>query len=214
MNSTQIVCHKQGPLWAVKLNRPDKANALSIEMLETLRTCFADAARDPELRVLTITGAGDRVFSGGADLAELKRVPDGDQDRLWDDVSDLLNDLPRLTIALINGHCIGGAMTLALGCDIRLGVAAASFSYPVLKNGILPGARDAARLRELIGGGRSAAILLGAQQIDAARAYDWGLVDYVVEPAQLQALAQNLSLTALQAATEHLAASKRLCRGA
>lgn len=161
MPSEQIVCAKNGPLWTLRLNRADKANTLSIGMLEALRSHFTAAARDPDLRVLMITGAGDRVFCAGADLAELKRGPDSEQDRLWDEVSESLNDLPRLTIARINGHCIGGGLTLALGCDIRISVAQASFAYPVLKNGVLPGAVDAARLRGLVGGGRTSALLLG-----------------------------------------------------
>ena len=212
MNSNHIVCEKEGPLWTLRLNRPDKANALSIEMLETLRTLLLQAAEDSALRSLIITGTGERVFCAGADLSELKREPDDAQDSLWNDVSEALNSLAILTIAMINGHCIGGAMTLALGCDIRISVPEASFSYPVLQNGILPGAEDVTRMRALMGPGRTSAILLAGQKIDAEQALMWGLVDYLAEQQALQALARTLTQTALESNGDHLAAMKQLCR--
>ncbi|RLA13787.1 MAG: enoyl-CoA hydratase/isomerase family protein [Gammaproteobacteria bacterium] len=164
MISKQIICDKNGPLWTLRLNRPDKANALSIEMLEALKTRLVEAAEDSALRALIITGTGERVFCAGVDLSELIREPDDAQDSLWKDVSGALNSLPILTIALINGDCIGGAMTLALGCDIRVSVPQASFSYPVLQNGILPGVEDVSRMRALMGPGRASAILLAGQK--------------------------------------------------
>jgi enoyl-CoA hydratase/carnithine racemase len=213
MKSDLIHCHKTEKVWTLKLNRPDKANALSIEMLAALKTCFAEAASDSMLRALTLTGSGGRVFCAGADLSELKRDPDDLQDALWNDVSESLNSLPLLTIALINGHCIGGAMTLALGCDIRISVPQASFSYPVLQNGILPGVEDVSRMRALMGPGRTSAILLAGQKIDAGQALMWGLVDYLAEQQELEALAQALAQTATESDGDHLAAMKRLCRG-
>ncbi len=84
-------------------------------MLESLRALLCEAAEESALRTLIITGTGERVFCAGADLSELIRGPDEAQDSLWEDVSGALNSLPLLTIAMINGHCIGGAMTLALG---------------------------------------------------------------------------------------------------
>jgi enoyl-CoA hydratase/carnithine racemase len=213
MKSDHIICDKNGPVWTVRLNRPNKANALSIDMLEALRTCFSEAANDSALRVLVVTGAGNRVFCAGADLSELKREPDDSQDALWSDVSGALNSLPLLTIALINGHCIGGAMTLALGCDIRISVPQASFSYPVLQNGILPGVEDTARMRALIGPGRTSAILLAGQKIDAEQALMWGLVEYLAEQQELESLAKTLAQTATESDGDHLAAMKRLCRG-
>ena len=113
------------------LNRPDKANVLNIEMLQILKAHIAAAAEEPEFRALILTGAGERVFSSGADLSASKRQIHI-QNVLWDEVSETLNSLPLLTIALVNGHCIGRAMALALGCDIRVGVPQARFSYPVL----------------------------------------------------------------------------------
>jgi enoyl-CoA hydratase/carnithine racemase len=213
VNSNQIACDKNGPLWMLRLNRPNKANALSVEMLETLKTRLVEAAEDSALRTLIITGTGERVFCAGADLSELKREPDNTQDSLWKDVSGALNSLPLFTIAMINGHCIGGAMTLALGCDIRVSVPQASFSYPVLQNGILPGVEDVSRMRALIGPGRTSAILLAGQKINAEQALMWGLVDYLAEQQELEALVRTLAQTATESAGDHLVAMKQLCRG-
>ena len=212
MRTDPVICHKKNKIWTLLLNRPDKANVLNIEMLQILKAHIAAAAEEPELRALILTGAGERVFSSGADLSASKRQLHI-QNVLWDEVSEALNSLPLLTIALVNGHCIGRAMTLALGCDIRVGVPQARFSYPVLQSGSLPGAQDMERLRAMIGPGRTSALLLAGQRIHGERALNWGLVDYLVERPALENLSATLSLVATQAEAEHLAAIKRLCRG-
>jgi enoyl-CoA hydratase/carnithine racemase len=212
MSTDPIICNKKDKIWTLMLNRPDKANVLNIEMLQTLKAIFAAAVEEPKLRALILTGAGERVFSSGADISESKRQVHI-QNVLWNEVGEALNSLPLLTIALINGHCIGRAMTLALGCDIRISVPQARFSYPVLQNGSLPGNQDLQRLRAMIGPGRTSALLLGGQRIHGARALNWGLVDYVVERPALENLSATLSLVAPLSAADILASIKRLCRG-
>ncbi|MBT5352695.1 MAG: enoyl-CoA hydratase/isomerase family protein, partial [Rhodospirillales bacterium] len=147
MSTDHVLLNKEGGLWRVTLNRPDKANALSDGMLHRLSDIFSDAASDEDLRVLVITGAGERVFCAGADLSELNTDSDDPANQVWRDLAEKLATLPALTIAMINGSCIGGALMLALGCDIRIAVPEAAFGYPVLKNGVLLGTRDAARMR-------------------------------------------------------------------
>jgi enoyl-CoA hydratase/carnithine racemase len=212
MSAEPIICKKQAKVWTLMLNREDKANMLNIEMLQTLKAILATALQERKLRALILTGAGERVFCSGSEVDESTRQTQI-QNVLWDEVGAALNSLPLLTIALVNGHCIGRAMTLLLGCDIRVSVPQARFSYPVLQNGALPGARDLDRLRALIGPGRSSALLLGGQRIHGERALNWGLVDYVVERPALANLGATLSLVATQSDGEHLATIKRLCRG-
>jgi enoyl-CoA hydratase/carnithine racemase len=212
MNKDLIICDKKDKVWTVMLNRSDKANMLNVEMLQTLKAHFAAAAQEPTLRALVLTGQGERVFCSGAEVVESKRQA-YIQSVLWDEVGEALNNLPLLTIALINGHCIGRAMTLMLGCDIRVSVPQARFSYPVLQEGSLPGLQDMERLRDLIGPGRGSALLLGGQRIHGERALNWGLVDYMVERPALTNLATTLALVATQSEAEHLADIKLLCRG-
>ena len=212
MSSDLVICNKKDKVWTVMLNRSDKANVLNVETLQILKAQFAAAAHEPSLRALILTGTGERVFCSGADTSEPKRQLDI-QNVLWSEVGQALNALPILTIALVNGHCIGRGMTLILGCDIRISVPQARFSYPSLQTGILPGEREMERMRALIGPGRSSALLLGGQRIHGERALNWGLVDYVVERPALRNLATTVALVATQADAEHLADVKRLCRG-
>jgi len=211
MISDLVICTKEEKIWTLMLNRPDKGNVLNIEMLQILKAHFAAAAEEASLRAVILTGAGERVFCSGTDVSDSKRQAHI-HNVLWDEVGYLLNSLPLLTIGLINGHCSGRAMTLMLGCDIRISVPQARFSYPVLQNGTLPGAGDMERLQTLIGPGRTSALLLGGQRIHGERALSWGLVDYVVERPALTNLASTVSLIATQADADHLAEIKRLCR--
>lgn len=211
MSDDPIICDKRDRSWTITLNRSDRANLLNVEILQILRAHLVAAAHDPALRALILTGEGERVFCSGADMNESKRQLDI-QNVLWNEVGEALNALPVLSIALINGHCIGRAMTLLLGCDIRISVAQAKFSYPALQSGIVPAERDVKRLQALIGAGHTSALLLGGQRIHGQRALDWGLVDYLVERPALATLARNMSLVATQADRDHLAEVKRLCR--
>lgn len=213
MNSNLVICDKQEKTWTVTLNRSDRANLLNVETLQILKGHFASAAHDPQLRALILTGEGERVFCSGAEMSEAPRQL-LIQNQLWNEVGDTLNALPVLTIALINGHCIGRAMTLLLGCDIRISVSQAKFSYPSLQTGTPPSQYDVKRLHSLIGPGRTAALLLGGQRIHGQRALEWGLVDYLVERPALANLAKTMSLVATQSDRDQLVEVKRLCREA
>jgi len=204
---------RNGAHLQVTLNRSEKANALTQVMLHQLHDIFQNAASDRDLRVLSITGTGGRVFCGGADLTEVSFDPDDPSQAIWDDMARALAAVPALTIAMINGACIGGGMTLALGCDIRLCVPQTVFGYPVLQNGILLGDIDATRLRALVGPGRASLFLLGAARIPADEALTWGLVDRIIEPDSLEAATTELCKAALAADRDHLAALKAQCRG-
>lgn len=166
---------KDGGLWIVTLDRPDKANSLTAAMLEELAE-IAEAAQ--EARALILTGRG-RVFSAGADLdaarAGLATSP------LWERLSGAIAALPGLSIAALNGTLAGGAMGMALACDLRLAVPGAKFFYPVMKLGFLPQPSDPARMAALIGPARAKLILMGGQKIEAEEALRIGLIDWIVE---------------------------------
>lgn len=196
----------------VTINRPDKANSLTTEMLVALRDIFRAAAEDKELRAVIITGAGGRVFCAGADLNTLYDDLDGPDP--WDEMADALRAVPVLTVAAINGPCIGGGLTLALGCDFRVCVPEARFAYPVLKNNVLPGQYDVDKLQALTGPGRSAAILLGGEVVSADEAVTWGLVDRLVQSDDLPDICRSLCATALAADGAHLKKLKAMLRRA
>lgn len=204
-----IGCQRDDGLWIVTLDRPDKANSLTAAMLERLVDSLAEAAADPHLRALILTGAGERVFSAGADLdaarTGLATSP------LWEQVSGAIAALPCLTIAALNGTLAGGAFGMALACDIRLSVATARFFYPVAKLGFLPQPSDPGRLVALMGPARAKLLLLGGQTFTAEEALAFGLIDRIIAPAHLLEQARVIAGDALAGNPDVLRAIKRMC---
>lgn len=191
--------------WTVAINRPDKANSLTKAMLEEL-TEIALAAQDA--RALVFTGVG-KVFSAGADLDEARAglATDG----VWERLSGAIADLPFLTIAALNGTLAGGAMGMALACDMRIAVPHAKFFYPVMKLGFLPQPSDPKRMAALIGPARTKLVLMGGQKIAAQEAYAFGLVDRIVEAEALLPTARDLAEHVLAADPALAADIKALC---
>lgn len=194
----------EGALRIVTLDRPDKANALTGAMLEGLIAAVEGAA---DARALVLTGSG-RVFSAGADLeaarAGLALSP------LWEVLSARLAALPALTIAALNGTVAGGAMGMALACDIRLAVPTAQAFYPVMRLGFLPQPSDPPRLAALIGPARAKLILMAGARVTAEEALAWGLLDRIVAPEALMDTARTLAADALVAGASHVAAIKAM----
>ncbi|MEP1536124.1 MAG: enoyl-CoA hydratase/isomerase family protein [Paracoccaceae bacterium] len=200
-----ISVDQENGLWIVTLNRPEKANALTSEMLTALVDIMQSAT---QAQAVILTGNG-KVFSAGADLeaamAGLATSP------LWEQLSGAIAALPGLTIAALNGTLAGGAMGMALACDIRICVPTARFFYPVMKLGFLPQPSDPARMSELIGPARTKLVLMGGQKIEADEALTWGLVERVVEPEMLLRTAKRFCADTLAAKPETARAIKNLC---
>lgn len=190
----------------IRLDRPDKANALTREMLQAVADAAA-GAWDAGAKVLILTGAG-KVFSAGADL-EAAKVGLA-TDPVWDLASNAVAAFPGLSVAALNGTLAGGAMGMVLACDIRLAVPTAKFFYPVMKLGFLPQPSDPARLSALIGPARAKMILMGGAKIEAEEALAWGLIDRIVAPEALTEAALALAADTLAASPAHAAAIKRL----
>lgn len=200
---------RDGGLWTVTLNRPDKANSLTEEMLRHLAEIAEEAGQDETVRALVITGAGDRVFSAGADLeaakAGLATSP------VWERASGAIATLSCLTIAALNGTLAGGAFGMALACDLRIAVPSAKFFYPVAKLGFLPQPSDPKRMAALIGPARTKLVLLAGQKLTAEEALSFGLIDHIVAPDGLLETARMLSADALAGDAANLRGIKRLC---
>lgn len=201
-----IELDKDGGLWTVTINRPDKANSLTPQMLEELAE-IAEAARAAQ--VLILTGKG-KVFSAGADLeaarAGLATSP------LWERLSGAIAALPGLSIAALNGTLAGGSMGMALACDLRIAVPGAKFFYPVMKLGFLPQPSDPARLVALIGPARTKLMLMGGQKITADEALSFGLIDRIVEDVALTEVARAIAADTLAANPDFVGAMKAMCR--
>jgi enoyl-CoA hydratase/carnithine racemase len=193
-------------LLTVTLNRPDKANSLTGQMLFELAGLLE--AADPIAVILT--GAGDKVFSAGADLDEaragLATSP------IWERVSGAVAALPCPTIAALNGTLAGGAFGMALACDVRVGVLGASFFYPVAKLGFLPQPSDPARLAALVGPARAKMLLMSGAKWTAEEALNFGLIERLVARDDLMAAARDLCEPAVRGDGANVRAIKAMVR--
>lgn len=204
-----IKVQNAGDCCTITLARPEKANALTEEMLEALASAAKDAATNGA-KALILTGAG-KVFSAGADLDGMKAGLG--LSPAWEAASGAIAAFPGLSIAALNGTLAGGAMGIALACDLRVAVPLANFFYPVMRLGYRPQPSDPARLAALVGPSRAKLILLAGQKIGAADALAWGLIDRICDPEALTDTAMSLAEHALAADPGHVAALKRMTIG-
>jgi len=200
-----IDLNKEADVWTVTINRPDKANSLTHAMLSELADIMEDAQ---SARAVILTGTG-KVFSAGADLEEA--VAGLAKSDVWERLSGAIAALPGLTIAALNGTLAGGAMGMALACDLRIAVPGSKFFYPVMKLGFLPQPSDPARMSALIGPARTKLILMGGQKIEAEEALRFGLIDRIIERDDLMAHARMLTEDTVAAKPEHAIGIKEMC---
>ena len=191
----------------LRLQRCEKANALTRAMLSDLHGAVQAASG---AAALILTGEG-KVFSAGADLEEMKAGLGAAPE--WEALSGAIADWPGLTIAALNGTLAGGAMGMALACDLRISVPEAQFFYPVMRLGYRPQPSDPARLAALVGPARARMILLAGQRIGTDEALAWGLIDRIVPAQALLDTALSLARDALLADPAHVRALKAMCRG-
>ena len=198
---------QEGGVWTVTINRPDKANSLTHAMLTELSEIMERAV---SARAVILTGTG-KVFSAGADLEEARAglaVSD-----VWERLSAAVAALPGLSIAALNGTLAGGAMGMALACDLRLAVPGAKFFYPVMKLGFLPQPSDPRRMAALIGPARTKLILMGGQKISDEEALRFGLIDRIVASEELMATARALTTDTVAANADIALGIKQMCAG-
>ena len=191
----------------VSINRPEKANSLTREMLVALEEAVVAASEDKALNALVLTGVG-KVFSAGMDLEAAKAGLA--RDGVWERLSGAIAASPILTIAALNGTVAGGALGMVLACDLRVAVPSAKIFYPVMRLGFLPQPSDPGRLSALVGPSRAKMILMAGQKIETPEASAIGLIDTVADDPL--AKAQDLAADALSADRTHVAAIKDLCR--
>lgn len=179
----------------VIISRPDKLNALNAETIGELDDAFRALADDPDVGGLVITGAGEKAFVAGADIAELAKMGpiDGiDVSRKGQEAFRRLERMGKPVVAGVNGYALGGGMELALACHLRVASEKARFGLPEVKLGIIPGYGGTVRLPRIVGRGRALEMILTGEMIDAARAHEMGLVNQVVPPGETRAAAEAL----------------------
>lgn len=178
------------------INRPEVMNALNGDTLEALRKQFARFDSDPAVRVVIITGAGDKAFVAGGDIARMRDLGPLAAKDMALFAQDVLNHIERCSkpvIAAINGYALGGGCELAMACDLRIASESARFGQPEVNLGIIPGWAGTQRLPRLVGRGRALELVLTGELIDAQEAWRIGLVNKVVPHSELMAEARKLA---------------------
>ena len=204
MSTAQMISvERREAIAIVRLNRPDKLNAISRAMLRELTDVFQQAAGDKSSRAIIFTGAGDKAFSAGTDLSELVDVSADnalDVTEGGQQLCNVIESCPVPVIAAVNGIAAGAGCEFALACHLRIASPNASFSLPELKLGIIPGYGGTQRLVREVGRGRALEIMLTARSVDAEEALQIGLINRIAAAGDLVPealrLAQEIAMLA------------------
>jgi enoyl-CoA hydratase len=191
-----LLYERKDRIGTITVNRPERLNALSLRTIQELAAVLSEAAEDQGVRVLIVTGAGDKAFVAGADikeLAEMRPVSGRETALRGQAVFQKLETLGKPSIAAINGFALGGGCELALACSIRLASRTAKLGQPEVKLGIIPGYGGTQRLARLCGKGVAHELCLTGEMISAEEAQRIGLVNHVYEPAELLPAATALA---------------------
>lgn len=217
MNSVKeyqnLLYELDGGIGIITINRPKALNALNGATLHELDDLLDAIAQDSAVKVVIITGGGEKAFVAGADITEMQpmsAIEGRNWGKLGQAVFDKLENLPQPVIAAVNGFALGGGCELAMACDIRIASERAKFGQPEVTLGITPGFAGTQRLPRLIGIGRAKELLFTGDMIDAAEAYRIGLVNKVVPPEELMAAAKMMAQKIMSRAP----VAVRLCKAA
>jgi enoyl-CoA hydratase len=189
-----LLIERDGPVAVLTFNRPKVLNALNARTMDELRHVLLEWRRDPDVRAVVVTGAGERSFIAGADINELAvQTPTSGRDHAMrgQHVFDLIENLGKPVLAAINGFAFGGGCELALACTLRIAADSATIGQPEIKLGIIPGYAGSQRLSRLIGKGRALEMILTGAPVSAAQAFAMGLVNRVVPAPDLMASARQ-----------------------
>ncbi|NND71785.1 MAG: hypothetical protein HKN43_09410 [Rhodothermales bacterium] len=182
----------------VTINRPEKLNALNAEVIDDLDACFSALQADPTVRVVILTGTGEKAFVAGADIQQFTTLTTASATafaRRGQGVFNLIESLGKPVIAAVNGFALGGGCELALSCHVRIASSNARFGQPEVKLGVIPGYGGTQRLPRVVGHGIATEMIITGGMVDAERALNIGLVSKVVEQDQLLETALEMART-------------------
>ncbi len=194
----ELIIERRGPVVRLTVNRPEVRNALSIAVAQRIAQTLRDLSRDRTVRVFVLTGAGDRVFVSGADVTEFREqlaTPEQalNYDATAEQLQSALRAVPQPVIARIQGHAVGSGSIVAASCDFRIAVRTAKFGIPVAKFGFLATVPDTLRLVQLVGTAKAKWLLMTGQLVEAPEARAIGLIDQVVDAADLDTTVDALA---------------------
>ena len=192
----RMIAEKDGPIGRLVFNKPERHNATSSDMWEAIPVILEDFERDPAIRVMVVTGAGDKAFVSGADISEFEQArATPEQVAHYDKIGEVANSrlvkFPKPTIARIRGYCMGGGVAIALTCDIRIASDNARFAVPAAKLGLGYRAAGIQTLMNVVGPSFAKEIFYTGRQFSAQEALAMGLVNRVVPDAELDTYVDN-----------------------
>jgi enoyl-CoA hydratase len=193
---SSILQERRESIAIIRLNRPEKFNALSREMILALSDIFTDLKSQPELRATILTSTGDKAFCAGTDITELAELDEDRAREISERGQALCNQIESCgvpVIAAINGIAAGGGCELALACHIRVASSNAQFSLPETKLGIIPAYGGTQRLAREIGNGRALEMMLTGRTLDAEEALQFGLINHIAPAGELLLQAESLA---------------------
>ena len=196
MELNNVIFEKEGNIGVLTINRPKALNALNSETLKDLDTAIDHIEKQDDIYVVILTGAGDKAFVAGADIAEMKDLNEEEGKEfglLGNKVFRRLENLDKPVIAAINGFALGGGCEISMACDIRIATTKAKFAQPEVGLGITPGFGGTQRLPRIVGPGKAKELIYTGDMIKADEALRIGLVNKVVEPENLMEEAMVLS---------------------
>lgn len=211
----RILAQKDGRIGIVTFNNPEKHNALSLEMWQRTGEILDAFAADAEVRVVVLTGAGDKAFASGADISKFaSERATAEAAATYNDVVDRVSErlyaFPKPTIAKINGYCMGGGLALAVSCDMRVASTNAVFALPAAKLGLGYGYEGLRRCVETIGPAATKEIFFTARRFGCDEAVRWGLLNRAVAPEALAATVMEIATAIADNAPLTVAAVKRI----
>jgi enoyl-CoA hydratase/carnithine racemase len=191
LKTDNMLARVEGAIGWLTFNKPERRNAVSVDMWEAIPTILDRFEQEPAVRVIVLQGAGDQAFVSGADISQFEAVRSSPEttlnyERVFDAANDRLVACAKPTIAMIRGFCIGGGLAIAAGCDIRIAEEGARFGIPAARLGLGYGAAGVKKLMELVGPSFTKEIFFTARHFSADEAHAMGLVNRVVPVDSLE----------------------------
>lgn len=204
-----VLVSVNGPVATLTLNRPDKRNAVRMSMWAAINAHVTALTEDPEVRILVVKGGGDH-FCAGADISELTNGPGGEYARVNWNAEEALANFPGPTIAMIRGNCVGGGVSIATACDIRIASTDSIFGITPAKLGIVYPTNALERAVRLLGASATKHLMYSGELIDAQRALRIGLIDELLEPDALENRVMQFAETLVERSALTQVASKAM----
>jgi enoyl-CoA hydratase len=214
MTSPHMLAEIDGPVGWLTFNKPERRNAVSLDMWEAIPGIVERFESDPAVRVIVLKGAGDKAFVSGADISQFEKARASADanivyERAFEAASDALSGCSKPTIAMIRGYCIGGGMAIAASCDLRLATEGSTFGIPAARLGVGYGAAGVKKLVDLVGPAFAKEIFLTARHFSAAEAAAMGLVNRVLPDSGLEGFTRGYCATIAENAPLTMMAVKR-----